>query len=111
MPDEENIITLVEEDGKERDYAIDEIVEIDDAKYAVLIPVECFEEDEEEICEEAIIMKYEVDEKGDEYLSDIEDDEEYERVIEALEAFEEDDYDDYDDEDEDEDDDDDEEEF
>ncbi|OQB44859.1 MAG: hypothetical protein BWY00_01812 [Firmicutes bacterium ADurb.Bin153] len=51
-------------------------------------------------------MKYEVDEKGDEYLSDIEDDEEYERVIEALEAFEEDDYD-YDDDDEDEDDDDD----
>jgi hypothetical protein len=53
-------------------------------------------------------MKYEVDEKGDEYLSDIEDDEEYERVIEALEAFEEDDYD-YDDDDEDEDDDDEEE--
>ncbi len=103
MPDEESIITLVEEDGKERDYAIDEIIEIDEAKYAVLIPVECFDEDEEDDCEEAIIMKYEVDEKGDEYLSDIEDDEEYERVIEALEEFDEDDYDYDDDEDEDED--------
>ncbi|MEA4883446.1 MAG: DUF1292 domain-containing protein [Clostridia bacterium] len=97
MPDEENIVTLVDEDGKEEDFAIEDMVEIDDCKYAVLVPVECLEEsdEDEEYCEaEAVIMKIEVDEKGEEYLTDIDDDEEYERVVEALEAFDEDEEDD-----------------
>lgn len=104
MSDEENIVTLVDEEGNEQDFAIDEIVEIDDVRYAVLIPVECYEDDDEEFCEDAVIMRVEVDEKGDEYLADIEDDEEFEKVVEALEAFDADDYEDDDEDDDDEDD-------
>lgn len=100
MSDPESVVTLVDEDGHEQDFAIDEIVEIDEVRYAVLIPVECYENDDEESCEDAVIMRIEVDEKGEEYLADIEDDEEFERVVEALESFDDDESDDEDDEEE-----------
>ena len=92
MSDPESVVTLVDEDGHEQDFAIDEIVEIDDVKYAILIPVECYENEDEEICEDAVIMRVEVDDDGEEYLADIEDDEEFERVVEVLEAFAEDEF-------------------
>ncbi|MCR4426319.1 MAG: DUF1292 domain-containing protein [Firmicutes bacterium] len=102
MPDEESIVTLVDEDGKEKDFTVTEVVEIDDAKYAVLVPVESLSEDEdEEFCEEdAYILRIETDENGEEILTDIEDDDEYERVLEALEALDEEDDDFDEDEDE-----------
>ena len=98
MSDPESVVTLVDEDGHEQDFAIDEIVEIDDVKYAILIPVECYENEDEEICEDAVIMRVEVDDDGEEFLADIEDDEEVERVVEVLEACAEDEFEDEDDE-------------
>jgi uncharacterized protein YrzB (UPF0473 family) len=90
MSDPEGIVTLVDEDGHEQDFAIDEIVEIDEVRYAVLIPVECYENEDEEVCEDAVIMRVEVDDDGEEYLADIEDEEEFERVVEVLESFDDD---------------------
>ena len=91
MPDEVSIVTLVDENGEEQDFAIDDIVEVDETRYAILVPAECLDElEDEDVCEEAFIFRIEVDDDGEEYFTDIEDDEEYERVLEAVEAFDDD---------------------
>ena len=91
MPDEVSIVTLVDENGEEQDFAIDDIVEVDETRYAILVQAECLDElEDEDVCEEAFIFRIEVDDDGEEYFTDIEDDEEYERVLEALEAFDDD---------------------
>ena len=91
MPDEVSIVTLVDENGEEQDFAIDDIVEVDETRYAILVPAECLDElEDEDVCEEAFIFRIEVDDDGEEYFTDIEDDEEYERVLEALVAFDDD---------------------
>ncbi|NLU48405.1 MAG: DUF1292 domain-containing protein, partial [Syntrophomonadaceae bacterium] len=57
-------------------------LEIEEDVYRVLIPLEEEEQlDEEEV--EVIILKVVYDEEGNEFLSDIEDDEEWERVADA----------------------------
>jgi putative Holliday junction resolvase len=80
---ETNWITLVDEEGQEHRFNLLNIVEVEDAKYAVMVPET--QENEEE--EEAVIFKIETDEKGEEVLVDIEDDDEFAKVCEALEEM------------------------
>ena len=104
MPDEVSIVTLVDENGQEQDFAIEDIVEVDETRYAILVPAECLDDlEDEDVCEEAFIFRIEVDDDGEEYFTDIEDYEEYERVLEELEALDDDEffYDDYDEDDDD----------
>lgn len=77
--EEEGIVTLVDEDGKEHDFVFIDSLEVEGQEYAVLSPLT---EDEEE-GDEAIILKIVQDEKGDDILLDIEDDEEWEKVADA----------------------------
>ncbi|MFZ5943350.1 MAG: DUF1292 domain-containing protein [Bacillota bacterium] len=72
------IVTLVDEEGKEHDFALVDSIELDGEQYAILSPME---EDEEG--DEAIILKVGKDENGDDILFDIEDDEEWEKVADA----------------------------
>lgn len=72
----ENVVILVDEDGKEHEFLLVDMVEMDNNQYAVLSPVE----DEEE-SDEAIILKVVLDSNGEEMLYDIEDDEEWEKVV------------------------------
>jgi uncharacterized protein YrzB (UPF0473 family) len=79
MAEETEVITLVDEDGKEHDFEILEILEVDGYEYAILLPVQ---EDEEAV--EAIILKFSQDEDGNEILIDPED-EEWEKVADIWE--------------------------
>lgn len=81
MNEEENIVVLTDDEGVDHEFEVLEIMELDDAQYAILLPI--LGEDEVEEEEEAIILKIETDENGEEYLCDIEDDEEWEMVAQA----------------------------
>lgn len=78
------ILVLVDEDGEEHEFELLAELEIEDQNYRVLIPVDEEEvnlEDDEEV--EVVILKVVYDEDGNEFLSDIEDDEEWEKVADA----------------------------
>ena len=77
------ILVLVDEEGNEHEFELMAELEIDDDTYRVLLP---FAEENEEIDEdelEVLILKVVYDEDGNEFLSDIDDDEEWERVADA----------------------------
>ena len=87
MADQEtNWITLVDEEGHEHRFNLLNIVEVDEAKYAVMVPED---QEKEEDQEEAVIFRIESDEEGEEVLVDIEDDDEFAKVCEALDELEE----------------------
>jgi uncharacterized protein YrzB (UPF0473 family) len=87
MADQEtNWITLVDEEGHEHRFNLLNIVEVDKAKYAVMIP-EIQESESEEEQEEAVIFRIETDDEGEEVLVDIEDDDEFAKVCEALDEM------------------------
>lgn len=78
MTEQEEVITLVDEEGAEHDFTVVDIINVDGSEYAILLPVE-------EENDEAIILKFTNDEEGNELLVDIEDDEEWEKVADAWE--------------------------
>jgi uncharacterized protein YrzB (UPF0473 family) len=90
MSEESNVITLVDDDGKEHRFDLLNIVEVDEIRYAVMVPegtdLESTEEEEEEE-EEAVIFRIETDEEGEEVLVDIEDDAEFEKVCDYLDQM------------------------
>ncbi len=80
MTEQDEIITLVDEEGAEHDFTVVDIINVDQCEYAILLPVE-------EENDEAIILKFSHDEEGNELLVDIEDDEEWEKVADAWEEM------------------------
>ena len=76
--DNDDIYTLTDEDGNERQVEILDTAEVDGVRYYALTPVEEEESDEEETA--LIVMRASCDENGENYLDSIEDDEEYERI-------------------------------
>jgi len=78
MSQQENTIILTDEEGKEHEFLVVDILSVDE--YAVLLPV-----GEESEPDEAIVLKIDVDEEGNEVLREIEDEEEWERVVQAWE--------------------------
>lgn len=87
MSDEYNpdLVTVVDDDGKE--YTFEELdrIETDEAKYVALVPV--FDDPEEMLEEdlEIIVLKVDEDEDGDTYLSQIANEEEYARISSIFE--------------------------
>jgi uncharacterized protein YrzB (UPF0473 family) len=80
LTEEDEVVTLVDEEGAEHDFTVIDIIEVEGAEYAIMLPVD--EEDNE-----AIILKFSKDEEGNELLVDIEDDAEWEKVSEAWEEM------------------------
>ena len=76
---EEDLITLLDENGVEHEFSLVDILDVDQRRYAVLQPVVAGEESES-----AVIFRMEEDET----LVTIEDDTEFERVRQAFEAAE-----------------------
>lgn len=76
------ILVLVDEEGTEHQFELLAELEIEDEKYRVLVPLD---EDEEldEYDAEVVILKVVYDEEGNEFLSDIDDDQEWETVADA----------------------------
>lgn len=77
------ILVLVDEDGEEHEFELLAELEIEDQSYRVLIPATEDEEIDEDEEVEVIILKVVYDEEGNEFLADIEDDEEWEKVADA----------------------------
>jgi uncharacterized protein YrzB (UPF0473 family) len=83
--DEEDfpILVLVDEEGEEHEFELLAELEVEGQSYRVLVPLEEEEEDDEEAETEVVILKVVYDEEGNEFLGDIEDDEEWEKVADA----------------------------
>ncbi len=75
------VLVLVDDEGQEHEFELLAELEIEDQSYRVLVPLDVDEEEEEEV--EVIILKVVFDEEGNEFLADIEDDEEWEKVADA----------------------------
>jgi uncharacterized protein YrzB (UPF0473 family) len=78
VAEQDEVITLIDEDGAEHDFLVIDIIEVDSSEYAILLPVE-------DGSDEAIILKIIDEEDGNELLVDIEEDEEWEKVADAWE--------------------------
>ncbi|MGF7185385.1 uncharacterized protein YrzB (UPF0473 family) [Desulfitispora alkaliphila] len=77
----QDIITLEDEEGTEHQFSVLDIIEVEQKEYAILLPVE---EDEED--DEAIILRIDTDDSGNEVLHSIEEDDEWEKVAAAWES-------------------------
>lgn len=75
------MITLIDESGVEHEFEVEAFLDVEDEKYAVLIP------QSDEYNNEAVIMRFGVDEDGEEVLFDIDSDEEWERVADAYDSY------------------------
>ena len=80
--DDRETITLLDESGEETEFEVLGVVAVEDINYAILIPVD---EDEEE--DQAYIFRIDTDENGEEVLSEVDDDEEFEIVKDAWETL------------------------
>ena len=76
--EEESVVLLVDEEGKEHEFQLVDMLEVEGSQYAVLSPIGDGEESED-----AIILKVGLDTNGEEMLFDIEDDEEWEKVVDV----------------------------
>ncbi|HHW08137.1 MAG TPA: DUF1292 domain-containing protein [Clostridia bacterium] len=76
----DNIIELVDEEGNVFSFTLIEAFEVEGKRYAVLIP-------NDEDTGEALVLKIEVDENGEECLYEITDDEEWDTVMQVWEAL------------------------
>ena len=78
-----DIITLSDDEGKEYTFEVLDAIETDDARYLAMLPMY---EDPQKILDdsgELVIVKVE-EENGEEYFSEIEDDDEYETIADAF---------------------------
>ena len=82
---QEDIITLIDEDGEEHRFSLIDVLEVDSNSYAVLAP----EDDNEE--GDAFIFRIESIDGEDELIA-VEDDEEFERVAAAWTEMEDEDF-------------------
>ncbi|KUK83481.1 MAG: hypothetical protein XD97_0171 [Pelotomaculum thermopropionicum] len=80
MTESDKAITLMDEEGVEHSFTVIDIIEVEGSEYAILLPVE-------EESDEAIILKFDLDEEGNELLVDIEDDKEWEKVADYWEEM------------------------
>lgn len=80
--EEDEVIVLTDDEGQEHEFNLIETVTVNDKEYAILQPL-----DEEE----AIILRFGIDDEGNEVLYDIEDDEEWEKVADAWQEMSEED--------------------
>ncbi len=81
---EEDLVTLVDEDGKEHDFEIADIVEFEDKEYALLLPYKSTDPEQDEV----LIMRYTEDKKDCISFIDDKDEDEFQRLCTWLvEAF------------------------
>ena len=75
MNEMENIVILVDEEGKEMRFEVLDVVEYEGADYAVLVP-----DDEGEEADSVVILRVDADENGEETFSSEDD----EKVLDAV---------------------------
>lgn len=73
------VISICDEKGKNCvSYELLDIIQVDDREYALLTPIIDIED-------KIIVVRYICDEKGNEFIEDIESDEEFNKVVNAWE--------------------------
>ncbi len=83
MSETNDTIVLIDEDNVEHEFRVDNFIDLEDKRYAVLIPY--LESGVES--EELVILRFSKNDAGEELLVDIEDDDEWDRVCEAYDAL------------------------
>lgn len=83
MPEIDDVVTLVYEDGEEETFSVEDVMELDGNTYVILVPEDADSEAEDDEEVEACIFRVETDEDGEEVLVDLDDDE-YEKVTGAI---------------------------
>ena len=85
---EKDVISLLDEEGKEHEFEIVDALELEDRQYLALVPLydESQAEEALEDSGELVILRVseETDEDGEQYLDAIEDEEEYNRVADLF---------------------------
>ncbi|MBN4074526.1 MAG: hypothetical protein COA82_04250 [Alkaliphilus sp.] len=81
MEQNENIVVLIDEEGKEVEFEVHMTIEVADNNYAILMLTEERKDDV------AYIFRITVDENGEDVLEAIEDDDEYTTVVAAYETI------------------------
>jgi uncharacterized protein YrzB (UPF0473 family) len=80
LEEDKDIVVLYNEEDKECRFEVLAVLDVDDGRYAILMP-----EDGDE--EEAYVLRIEKDENGQDILIGIDDDEELDTVVEAYEEL------------------------
>jgi putative Holliday junction resolvase len=108
--DREDIVVLTDDEGNEVEFLFLDAFEVGEKRYAVLVPLEGTDDEDQESTDEdyiegseAMIFRLEKDEKGDEVFVEIEDDEEWAEVTAAWEDLQDEEFDEEDEDEEDED--------
>jgi hypothetical protein len=78
-----DLISLTDEDGKQFDFEVIDAIETDDNRYLALTPVFSDAADKVNDSGELVIVR-ELEENGEFYFEEIEDDDEYETVAELF---------------------------
>lgn len=81
----EDIVTLVDEDGKNHDFQVVDIIEVEGKEYALLLPAESEDPEQDEV----LVLRF-----LDDAFEMIEDEAEFQAVVAVLEAMNADDADD-----------------
>lgn len=78
-----DIITLEDDDGKEYTFEVLDRIETDDSRYIALLPV--YDDPKKMLDDngELVILRV-VEENGEEFFEDIEDDDEYDMIVDAF---------------------------
>lgn len=78
MEEKEDVITLIDEQGAEHTFTALDIIEVDGKEYALLLPADSENPEEEEV----LVLRFEEDN-----LVMIEDEAEFQRVVQYLEEL------------------------
>lgn len=81
MDTAEDIVTLVDEEGKNHDFQVVDIIEVDDREYALLLPADSDDPEQDEV----LVLRFEEDR-----FEMIEDEAEFQKVVKVLEELNED---------------------
>jgi uncharacterized protein YrzB (UPF0473 family) len=78
-----DLITLEDDDGKEYTFEVLDRIETDDSRYVALLPV--YDDPQKMLDDngELVVLKV-VEDNGEEYFEDIEDDDEYDMIVDAF---------------------------
>jgi uncharacterized protein YrzB (UPF0473 family) len=82
LEEDKDIVVLYNEEDKECRFEVLAVLDVDEGRYAILMPEDGDEEDEE-----AYVLRIEKDENGQDILIGIDDDEELDTVVEAYEEL------------------------
>lgn len=80
--DDDDVITLTDEEGQDHDFVVVDVIEVRSKEYAILLPYEAADDEEAE----AVILRVEKSPDGDDQLVEIEDENEWQAVVDAYEA-------------------------